>query len=362
MVEVVRLDRALILDGIVKPGVYKIGIESSDPVLGCLKNLGGGEWSSGEHVFLSPDLESIADEGDVVTIGPGARSVRSLLARRTEHNTILVTEACENLCIFCSQPPKDSWHFFKEAAVALRNFDLECQVGITGGEPTLYWDAFIEFCSDFVANNESKSLHILSHGRNLSSEARVAELQSTGIFQKSVWGIPVHGSNSDVHDAITGRKDSFEQTIDGALNIGFAGATIEFRIIVCQQNYQDIPNILEFINSYFVGIDKLVAIMQLEPMGYAKNRYEELFVAPNVLESILTVAGTYAKAHQLQIQLYNFPLCHLDESVRALAVQSISDWKNYFPNECSACKLKPNCCGFFASAKGSRIEMPRPEQ
>ncbi len=360
MVDVMRPDRALILDGTPSPGVYLIEEKCDDPKLGSIERVGEGVWQIKGCSFTSPDLSKIASRGDIVTISHSSRSIRTLLVKDSPNNTILVTEACENLCVFCSQPPKDSWHFFEEAAAAIRNFHTSCNVGITGGEPTLYWEAFLEFCEDFSRNNKDKTLHILTHGRNLAVDGRVDSLQGTSVLKQSVWGIPIHGSDSATHDAVTMRSNSFQETIDGALNLAFAGAAIEFRIIVCSLNYRSIPKIVELLGTLFAGANKYIAVMQLEPMGYAKNRYEDLFVPPDEQERYLVEAYKISRAKKTSLVFYNYPLCHLPLQLRCAATKSISDWKNYFPEACVQCKFTDECCGFFSSAKGSKLEKPRP--
>lgn len=360
MVEVVRPDRALILDGTPAPGVYVIEEKLGDPELGTIEQVSESEWQINGSVFSSPDLNKIASRGDIVTVSPTSRSIRTLLVKDSPNNTILVTEACENLCVFCSQPPKKSWHFFKEAAAAIRNFHASCNVGITGGEPTLYWDAFLEFCRDFTQNNDDKTLHILTHGRNLAADGRVESLQITNVLKQSVWGIPIHGPDSTTHDAVTMRDGSFRETMAGALNLAFAGGVIEFRIIVCSLNYKLIPQIVEMLGTLFAGANKYIAVMQLEPMGYAKNRYDDLFVTPDEQETYLSEAFRVCRAKKTSIVLYNYPLCHLAPQLREASTKSISDWKNYFPEECVQCKFKKDCCGFFSSAKGTKLERPRP--
>ncbi|EPA5477384.1 His-Xaa-Ser system radical SAM maturase HxsC, partial [Escherichia coli] len=52
--------------------------------------------------------------------------------------------------------------------------------------------------------------------------------------------------------------------------------------------------------------------------------------------------------------------CYLPERARELAVQSISDWKNYYPKECDECTQKPSCAGYFSSSKGRFHQSPRP--
>src|SRR3546814_15776433 len=49
---------------------------------------------------------------DVVRINPVKGTMHTLYRRQSRHNTILLTEQCNNYCLMCSQPPKkidDSW-------------------------------------------------------------------------------------------------------------------------------------------------------------------------------------------------------------------------------------------------------------
>ena len=49
------------------------------------------------------------------------------------------------------------------------------------------------------------------------------------------------------------------------------------------------------------------------------------------------------------VNLYNFPLCNIDERLYSIAHKSISDYKVRFKEECENCKVKKNCGGFFNS-------------
>ena len=58
-----------------------------------------------------------------------------------------------------------------------------------------------------------------------------------------------------------------------------------------------------------------------------------------------------AKANGIPVSMYNFPLCTVPSDYRAFAVQSISDWKNAFVEECDRCNQKHNCSGFFTTGR-----------
>ena len=55
----------------------------------------------------------------------------------------------------------------------------------------------------------------------------------------------------------------------------------------------------------------------------------------------------------------NYPLCLIDSSLRKDAIKSISDWKNYYPDECQDCTKKELCGGYFSSAYNKFIEKPK---
>ena len=45
-------------------------------------------------------------DGDVVLVTPSQGRVERLIRKNSRHNTLLVTERCDQLCVMCSQPPK----------------------------------------------------------------------------------------------------------------------------------------------------------------------------------------------------------------------------------------------------------------
>ena len=100
--------------------------------------------------------------------------------------------------------------------------------------------------------------------------------------------------------------------------------------------------------------------MQLEPIGWAKRNYSDLWVDGYELQNQLLRCVDQAKQHGIQLRFYNFPLCQLPESAHEFSHKSISDWKNYFPVDCIPCIRKDDCAGFFTSAKDSRISNPIP--
>jgi hypothetical protein len=81
----------------------------------------------------------------------------------------------------------------------------------------------------------------------------------------------------------------------------------------------------------------------------------------------LAKAVDHLSAAGVNVSVYNLPKCVLPRSVWPHALQSISDWKNGFVEECYRCDEKNTCSGFFTTgrprfSRGVRaITSPPPE-
>ncbi len=53
----------------------------------------------------------------------------------------------------------------------------------------------------------------------------------------------------------------------------------------------------------------------------------------------------------VNVSIYNLPKCVLSRTVWPHALQSISDWKNAFVEECDRCNEKKSCSGFFTTGR-----------
>ena len=89
--------------------------------------------------LVGVDIEEI--DGDVLLVVPSRGLAHRLVRARSRHNTFLVTERCDQLCVMCSQPPKarhvDLFPFLQSAALLAPR---GARIGLSGGEPTLYKD------------------------------------------------------------------------------------------------------------------------------------------------------------------------------------------------------------------------------
>lgn len=362
---VLRPDTADVVSGKLRQGLYLLddGLDRTDcEPIWRLKQISDDHFLDSGDLLVKKinNLAKIANKGDVLMASPNGLRLRTYLSTKTITNTLLVTESCDNRCSFCSQPPKNSSSFFSAAWAGLDNFKHDAVIGVSGGEPTFYWEDFIDFCKKCTDTENEKSFHVLTHGRNFSSPAKVQDLVETGFSKKALWGIPLHGHTSHLHDSATNVTGSFFETLNGLIQLSYIGAWLEVRVIVTQQNYRQLPHIARLIASYLAGSNMFVALMSLEPIGWAKTNYKKLVVEPSDVAASLVETLDHLKTRKIEVRLYNFPHCHIPIEIRPYANKSISDWKNYFPKECNQCRFKEDCCGFFSSAEGARLTIPEP--
>ncbi|MBO1588490.1 conserved hypothetical protein [Serratia proteamaculans] len=312
-----------------------------------------------DSVFSKELFDSIED-GDIGIVNNG-NMLRVILSRRANHNTVLVTERCNNSCLFCSQPPKtgnDDW-LLSQSALAIASFSLNGVVGVSGGEPLLYGDDFLHFIDFIIENSPGTALHVLTNGRKFSDVSFTRQMKERSDKIKITFGIPLYSSRSSVHDYLVGSEGAFDETVRGLINAGNSGINIELRIIPTQANYTELDDIVEFAGRVFSNINQ-ISLMGLESIGWARKNWSSIFVEhDSYSEKILSAVET-AQRSGIPLTIFNYPLCHLPERAWGFATQSISDWKNYYPKECDECTQKSSCAGYFSSSKGRFHQPPRP--
>tara|TARA_B110000008_G_C16970700_1_gene563793 strand:+ start:316 stop:1419 length:1104 start_codon:yes stop_codon:yes gene_type:complete len=294
--------------------------------------------------------------GDIVAVSNNRRRVSGILSKNAKQNTLLVTERCDNLCSFCSQPPNDNpdTHLYVDAAYAIVNFNTDSMVGITGGEPLLNKRKFSTFMEILNKGGNTTPLHILTNGRAFGDSyfcSQVVELSSKRYI---LWGIPLHGHNQELHDKCVSMPGAFVETIQGLMNLSYAGQNIELRTVVTKDNYKSLKNISELVNSSFPFIFSH-AIMNLEPKGWAKRNFDSLNVSVKEQMPYISDCVFNNSFKGLESMLFNYPLCETPKNIQKYYCKSISDWKNYYPAFCNGCTDKKDCGGFFSSSVGDYL-------
>lgn len=286
---------------------------------------------------------------DVVSLSADGR-IRSIYRADSNHNSILLTEQCNNYCLMCSQPPKrgdDSW-LLKEAFEAIRLIPRETKVlGFTGGEPTIFGQEFINLVQHTKNWLPHTSLHILSNGRSFADEKfayEYAKVQHPDVMV----GIPVYSADPTIHDYVVQAEGAFDETIRGILNLKRFGQKVEIRVVLHKQTYKGLPELANFIARNLLFVDQ-VALMGLEHTGFTRANIDALWIDPIEYKDELSEAIRILSSYRIKAAVYNHPLCLVNLDVYPAYVKSISDWKNEFPSECEPCTKKAECGGFFSS-------------
>ena len=89
----------------------------------------------------------------------------------------------------------------------------------------------------------------------------------------------------------------------------------------------------------------------MEPIGFAKDNLNSLWIDPLDYNNELKKAVLNLHNRDIYVSIYNAQLCILPNELRRFAVQSISDWKDIYIDECDNCIQKKQCGGFFSSSK-----------
>jgi len=309
----------------------------------------------GSHHLNDANIERWSKHGDV-GYADGKGKIRIVLSQLANANTLLVTEQCDNLCLFCSQPPKNinDEILFSYAAQSIIAFNSDKMIGISGGEPLLKKNHILNFFKNLNQFKNKTPLHILSNGRAFKDKDFVDNFYRLNKDRRVLVGVPVYGTNSQSHDILVSSKGAWSETIAGLINAGNQGIEIEIRIIPTQLNYKEISSIVELVLTCCNHITR-ISIMNLEQMGWAKKNWSELYIEPRYYQDELVKSCEMGKRFGIDISLFNYPLCHIPDRIHKYARKSISDWKNAFEDKCDFCVLKPECGGFFTSIKDKWI-------
>jgi His-Xaa-Ser system radical SAM maturase HxsC len=317
------------------------------------------------RVLGVPHLDYLQD-GDVVVLRPSG-NVNVLYRRTSYHNTVLITERCNSLCLMCSQPPRpeDDSYRVKEILRLIDLIDPACQeIGISGGEPTLLGDDLLRIIAKFKKHLPRTALHILTNGR-LFSDARFAKQLGALEHPNLMLGIPLYSDIDYRHDYVVQAHGAFDETVCGLYNLAAAGVWIEIRVVVHAQTYRRLPQLAEFIYRNFPFVAH-IALMGMEMFGFVHKNLGSLWIDPVDYQPELERATLCLAARRLPVSIYNHQLCTLPTSLWPFARKSISDWKNVYLDVCSGCGAREFCGGFFHSATKKHSEyiraLPRPSE
>lgn len=314
----------------------------------------GLDRAPGPVIRLGSDLAHL-EPGDIIHVPADGRRVTVLWKKSAAHNSLLLTEQCDNYCLMCSQPPKDrddSWLFDRARKVISLLPPSAQALSLTGGEPTLHSAALIGLLTHIKRTRPELSVHLLSNGRRFADQAFARAYAAVALDDLMV-GIPLYAPEPGLHDFIVQASGAFEETVHGILNLAALSQPTEIRVVIQRHTVPVLADLATFIarNLPFVA---QVALMGLEMTGLARPNSAEVWIDPVDYQAELADAVRILATAGISARVYNHQLCVLDRRLWPYAVRSISDWKNAYLDMCDSCAVRHECGGVFTTS-GSRL-------
>jgi His-Xaa-Ser system radical SAM maturase HxsC len=306
---------------------------------------------SGDVVARMLRRDDVVASGDVIRLRRGSGAISVLWRRGARANFLFATERCNSLCLMCSQPPRevdDAWRVEELLQLIPLIDPAAAQLGITGGEPTLLGSGLTKVLASCREHLPETRLHVLTNGRRFQESGCAAEWIAAG-GSLTTWAVPLYADHAALHDEVVDSPGAFEETLSGLYELACRDAAVEIRVVLHRLTIPRLRHLAVFLFRRMPFV-RHIALMGLEPMGFAKGNRERLWIDPVDYVRELEDAMFYLANRGLSVSIYNLPLCILPEGLRPFARQSISEWKNAFAPECGACGLRSRCAGFFASA------------
>lgn len=275
---------------------------------------------------------------------------------------IPVWNKCDNLCAMCANTAGFARNTSRDYLFARQAARLESHLrgaaayrknartagawNLTGGEPTLNPD-LLKTLAYFRRRLPGEPLVLLSNGRRFADRAFAAAVCAAA-GRPFALAVSLHGPDAASHDAVTGVKGSFAQTVAGLKNVFSLPRppAVELRVILHRLNFRKLPATLRFIKRIFRGAEYRVVVMHYESEGRGARNAARLALP------LAATAGQVNAASRLllafgEARLYHFPLCLLKPSLLPLAAVSLPPEDRVYPPVCRACRMRPGCVGLM---------------
>lgn len=217
-------------------------------------------------------------------------------------------------------------------------------INLTGGEPTIHPE-FLKLLGEIREIFPQNKIVMASNGRMFSYPWFAKKCLKINNFSLE---IAIHSANPRLHDAITGVKGSFKQTLTGIYNIlKYKNPTqeLEIRIVITKLNYKYLDDIADLVKREFSGTNRLVLIF-MEMEGHAKKNFNLVGLTYQDLKPCLPLSQLEKWKKGLpEIRLYHFPLCVLEPGSWEYAWRTLREKEITFLPRCNQCLYKNYCLG-----------------
>lgn len=290
-------------------------------------------------------------DGDIVSISETG-VVNKIFSIADSDATIFMTGNCNSNCIMCPASDYERKENYGDRRDIIREYismlppDLKNYV-VTGGEPTMNPGLFLDVMQELAVRFPKAEALLLSNGRSMSVCSFVEKMLEHCPPFLTV-AIPLHASTAELHDRITNAKGSFEQTMKGIHNLLNKGVSVEIRIVVSKLNRDSITELCSFITNTCSRVLR-VNFIGLEVRGNCYTNRDITYISPRQSFQSAKNGIKLLIASGIDVGLYNYPLCCVDEGYRFLCKRSISPEKVRYAPDCEECTVRSYCGGLFIS-------------
>jgi His-Xaa-Ser system radical SAM maturase HxsC len=317
---------------------------------GLITKDSGKKKNSLPQVKVSDEAMDQLEDGDCVLIGKDG-TITVVWEKKAPTNPLLLTEKCDCHCLMCPQPPKAHDRTLTETSkriLNLVNVENAQTICLTGGEPTLLKEDFFDVLRVINKKHPQSTVMMLTNGKSF------ADFEFTKRFvslrpRDFLTCVSMHSDVDEVHDRIVGVKNSFYKTAMGLQNLARFRERIEIRVVVNRINAHRLESIATFIQRNFPFVVHCT-FMGMEITGLALDNYETVWIDPHEYRDELSRAVRVLSRADMDVSIYNLPLCLIEPSSWSFARQSISGWKNAYLPLCEGCSVKSRCCGIFTTS------------
>ncbi|QNU66188.1 radical SAM protein [Ruminiclostridium herbifermentans] len=197
----------------------------------------------------------------------------------------------------CMQEIDESYKMFENSAEKYH------EIVITGGEATIRPD-FINLC-DYIMNKGINRIQLQTNGRKLSDMNFAKKLVSCyPIF----FTIALHGPNSDIHDKVTRKAGSFDETVKGIENIVSLGGNIIGKIVLSKINFSYLKETVMLFES--LGVKRIN--IAFPHSGIRDERFFNYVPTYKSIRDSVVETLNYAKEHFMDVDTETVPFCFLE--------------------------------------------------
>lgn len=317
---------------------------------------------TGDWVKLFPENEVISYDAsiidklhcysdyDVFELWPNGYMKR-VYNTKSEDNVFFISGRCNSNCIMCPSP--------EHTRKGVEDSDIDMlidiakhipsdapHITITGGEPFIVGKKIFELIKFSKEKFCNTDFLILTNGRVFAVQEYV-DLLVENIPSNCMLGIPLHGSNEDVHDGITRTKGSFKQTVLGIKHLLRNNIRVELRIVISRENAADLLNVAKLILREMPVVHH-ISIIAMEMTGNANVNLNDLWLPYSEAFKAAEKAVLLLLKNAIDVKLFNFPLCTVAHPYWTLCENSITKEKIRYADFCKKCIQRNACGGVFA--------------